>query len=134
MSHELRTPLNAIIGFSEVLGERMFGALKASLKRRRVSTMPAYAIGRLQMRDPSWAKEYGTRIQALLTKHGGRYLVRAGKMETVEGSTPLPSAIVVLEFPSIEHARAWYRDPEYAPLIKLRQVGSDLDLVRVEGV
>ena len=96
--------------------------------------MPAYAIGRLQMRDPSWVSEYGAKIQPLVAKHGGRYLVRGGAMETAEGKTALPSVIVVLEFPSMEKARAWYRDPEYAPLIKLRQGGSDLDLVFVDGV
>jgi uncharacterized protein (DUF1330 family) len=96
--------------------------------------MPAYVIGRVQMRNPSWVQEYGQKIQPLLQKHGGRYLVRPGKMETLEGTASLPSGIVVLEFPSMEQARAWYRDPEYAPLIKLRQGGSDVELVLVEGV
>jgi uncharacterized protein (DUF1330 family) len=96
--------------------------------------MPAYVLGRVQMRDPSWVAEYGTKIQPLLQKHGGRYVVRPGKMEILEGSTPLPSGIVVLEFPSMEQARAWYHDSEYTPLIKLRQGGSDVELVLVEGV
>jgi uncharacterized protein (DUF1330 family) len=86
------------------------------------------------MRNPSWVQEYGQKIQPLLQKYGGRYLVRPGKMETLEGTASLPSGIVVLEFPSMEQARAWYRDPEYAPLIKLRQGGSDVELVLVEGV
>jgi len=42
--------------------------------------------------------------------------------------------MVVLEFPSMEHARAWYRDLEYAPLIRLRQSGSDTELVLVDGL
>ena len=96
--------------------------------------MPAYLIGRVQMRDPFWVEEYGAKIQPLIQKYGGRYLVRAGKMETLEGSAPLPSVMVVLEFPSMEQARAWYQDPDYAPLIKLRQGGSDAELVLVEGV
>src|SRR5688500_7250837 len=87
--------------------------------------MAAQSIGRAQMRDPSWVQEYGEKIQPLIRKYGGRYLVRAGKMETLEGAAPLPSVMVVLEFPSAEQARAWYQDSEYAPLIKLRQGGSD---------
>ena len=55
-------------------------------------------------------------------------------MERLEGTGPLPGVLVVLEFPSMEHARAWYHDPEYAPLITLRQTGSDLDFILVEGV
>jgi len=55
-------------------------------------------------------------------------------MERLEGTGQLPSVIVVLEFPSMAQAKAWYNDPAYAPLIKLRQTGSDLDFVLVEGV
>jgi len=94
----------------------------------------AYAIGRLQMRDPSWLAEYGPKTSALVKKHGGKYLVRGGAMERLEGEGDLPSVIVVLEFPSMAQAQAWYNDPEYAPMIKLRQGGSDLDFVLVEGV
>jgi uncharacterized protein (DUF1330 family) len=96
--------------------------------------MAAYAIGRLQMRDPSWVAEYGPKVTELVKKHGGKAIIRGGKMERLEGKEPLPSVVVELEFPSMEHARAWYNDPEYAPLIKLRQKGSDLELILVEGV
>lgn len=96
--------------------------------------MAAYAIGRLQVRDASWREQYRAKVPALVAKHGGRYLVRGGAMETLEGNAPLPDGMVVVEFPSMEKARAFYNDPEYAPLIKLRQGGSDLDFVLVEGV
>jgi uncharacterized protein (DUF1330 family) len=96
--------------------------------------MPAYAIGRLQMRDPSWRAEYGPKVAELVKKHGGRYIAGGGKMERLEGHGDLPSTIVVLEFPSMAQAKAWYHDPAYAPMIKLRQTGSDLDLVLVEGL
>ncbi len=96
--------------------------------------MTVYAIGRLEMRDPSWQQEYGLKTAALVEKHSGKYLVRGGAMEQLEGTGQLPSVLVVLEFPSMAHARAWYHDPEYAPLITLRQTGSDLDFILVEGV
>lgn len=96
--------------------------------------MPAYVIGQVKMRESSWLEEYRAKIQPVLNKHGGRYLVRAGEMKTLEGTAPLLSAMVVLKFPTMEHARAWYNDPEYAPLIKLRQGGSEAELVLVEGL
>ena len=96
--------------------------------------MAAYLVGRLQMRDPAWMAEYGPKTTELVTKHGGRFLVRGGASERLEGNTPVPSRIVVLEFPSMAQAKAFHNDPAYAPLIKLRQSGSDLDLVAVEGV
>ena len=96
--------------------------------------MKAYVIGSVQMRDDSWVKEYTAKTEAIVTRHGGRYLVRGATMERLEGSDPLPHVMVVIEFPSREHARAWHTDPEYAPLIKLRQAGCDIDLVLVEGM
>jgi uncharacterized protein (DUF1330 family) len=94
--------------------------------------MPAYVIGRLQIHDPSWVSEYVAKNEIILRKHGGRYLVRTGKIDSIEGDTPLPSAVVVLEFPSREQAEAWYRDPEYAPLIEMRQRGSSGDAILVD--
>ena len=96
--------------------------------------MAAYAIGRLEMRDPSWVQEYGPKTAALVAKYGGKYLVRGQSVERLEGTGKLPSVVVVLEFLSMEQARAWYNDPDYAPMIKLRQTGSDLDFVLVEGL
>lgn len=96
--------------------------------------MPAYLIGRVEVRDPSWLEEYGPKVQALVQKHGGRYLVRGGEMDVMEGTTPPSSVMVVIEFPSMEQARAWYHDPDYAPLITLRQSGSDGELVLVDGL
>ncbi len=96
--------------------------------------MPAYFIGGVDVSDPSWLKEYGRKVGALVAKHGGRYLVRGGKTEVKEGTTPSSRVMVIIEFPSMESARALYNDPAYAPLIKLRQTGSSSDLVLVEGL
>jgi uncharacterized protein (DUF1330 family) len=55
-------------------------------------------------------------------------------MEALEGKEPLPTSYVVLEFPTMDQARGFYRDPDYAPFIALRQSGSDLEMVLVEGL
>jgi len=77
--------------------------------------------------------EYAPPTRALVEKHGGGYLVVGGEMQQQEGDGPLPDSMVVLEFPTKEQALAWHNDPDYAPLIALRQSGSDLDFVLVEG-
>lgn len=87
--------------------------------------MKAFAIGSVEMRDDSWVEDYIAKTEAIVARHGGRYLVRSANMEKLEGAGPLPDVIVVIEFPSMVQARAWYSDPEYAPLIKLRQGGCD---------
>ena len=97
--------------------------------------MAAYVIVRvLEMRDTAWREEYAPKTAALVQKHGGKFIVRGGAKERLEGSGKLPVNIVVIEFPSVEQAKGWYNDPDYAPLIKLRQSGSDAELVLVEGV
>lgn len=96
--------------------------------------MPAYAIGRIQMRDPSWLEEYRATVPSLVAKHGGKYLVRGNVMELLEGATPLPTAMVMIEFPTMEAGRAFFTDPAYAPFIKLRQAGSDVEMVLVQGL
>ena len=58
--------------------------------------------------------------------------MRGGKVEPLEGGWA-PKRIVVLEFPSLEQAQNWYRSPEYAPLIALRQRASRGKLILVEG-
>ena len=96
--------------------------------------MPAYAIGRLKSKDWSWLEEYGPTTAALIEKYGGRSLARGGESQTLEGDEPLPDAYVMLEFPSMDHARAWYADAEYAPMIALRQQHSELEFVLIEGL
>jgi uncharacterized protein (DUF1330 family) len=95
--------------------------------------MALYFIGRLKLKDASWMAEYAPPTRALVEKHGGRHLVVGGEMQQQEGDGPLPDSMVVLEFPTKEQALAWHNDPDYAPLIALRQSGSDLDFVLVEG-
>ena len=96
--------------------------------------MAAYVIGRVQVRNSDWVAEYGPKTAALVEKHGGKFLVRRGKMEKLEGKEGLPDVVVVIEFPSMDQAKAWHSDPDYAPMIKLRQTGADAELMVVEGV
>jgi uncharacterized protein (DUF1330 family) len=55
-------------------------------------------------------------------------------MQSLEGEEELPDTYVVLEFPSMEHARAWYADPEYAPMIDLRRAHSEIEFVLLDGI
>jgi uncharacterized protein (DUF1330 family) len=96
--------------------------------------MAAYMIGRIQLRDTSWLEKYRATVPSIVARHGGKYLVRGGKMDRLEGTEPLPSSYVVIEFPTMEKARAFYDDPEYKPFIELRKKGSDLEMVAVEGL
>jgi uncharacterized protein (DUF1330 family) len=76
--------------------------------------------------------EYRTRVQATLDPYGGRFLVRGGAVEVREGDWS-PERLVVLEFPSIQHARDWYDSLEYREIRELRTRNSASDFVLAEG-
>ena len=94
--------------------------------------MAAYVIGEVDVMDPAAYEDYRKQVGAVVTQYGGRFIARGGKVEALEGGWS-PKRLVLLEFPSMEQALKWYRSPEYAPLIKLRQKASRGKLVLLEG-
>jgi len=90
-----------------------------------------YWIGRVDIADPERYKAYVAANARPLAAFGARFLVRAGRFETPEGSSR--SRNVVIEFPSYEAALACWKSPEYQQALKLRQPVSTIDLVIVEG-
>jgi acyl-CoA thioester hydrolase len=87
----------------------------------------------VDIHDATQLGEYIARTPAVIEAHGGRYLVRRGRVEIVEG-TWRPTALVVVEFPSMEAARRWYASPEYQEVRTRCFRGATRDLVLVEGV
>ena len=95
--------------------------------------MPAYVISDVTIRDAEAIESYRTRAAASIAQHGGRYLVRGGEVETLEGIWK-PGPLIVVEFPDIETARRWYRSAEYAAALKVRDAALSRNLILVEGV
>jgi uncharacterized protein (DUF1330 family) len=88
--------------------------------------MSAFLIGRiLRNRDSSWVGEYVGKIGPLFEKYGGKVLCRSFAIEKLEGEGEPNVFTVIVEFPSAESARAWYRDDEYRHLVQLRAAHSD---------
>lgn len=94
--------------------------------------MTAYVLGEIEVTDPASYDDYRKKVGATLDKYGGRFMARGGRAEVLEGGGTV-KRVVVLEFPSYEQALKWYRSPDYAPLITLRQKASKGRLVLVEG-
>jgi uncharacterized protein (DUF1330 family) len=95
--------------------------------------MPAYVIAEVDITDPAGFEEYRKQVPATVAKYGGRFLVRGGALETVEGDWR-PKRLVVAEFPSLEQARRWYDSPEYKDPKALRLRTSKSKILLVEGV
>lgn len=95
--------------------------------------MAAYLISDVSARDPAALEIYRTRAAASIARYGGRYLVRGGAIEPLEGDWR-PRMIVVVEFPDVDRARAWYRSPEYAEALAVRDAALSRKLILLEGV
>jgi uncharacterized protein (DUF1330 family) len=91
----------------------------------------AYWIGHVDVTDPEGYKAYMAADMVPFGKFGGRFLVRGGTREMVEGK--VRGRAVVLEFPSYEAALACYRSSDYQAAKKLRDGKSEIDLIIVEG-
>ena len=94
--------------------------------------MPVYVIADGRASDPSQLEEYRRRNATLVPEHGGRFLVRGGAHEVLEGDWN-PNRLVVMEFPDRQAARRWYESPEYVALRAQRQSVADTDMILVEG-
>ena len=94
--------------------------------------MPGYFIFDIRVTDPEAYAPYRERSGATVEAYGGRYLVRGGAHEVVEGDWDT-QRIVVVEFPSVERAREWYHSPEYQEIAPIRQGASRSRGILVEG-
>ena len=91
----------------------------------------AYWIGRVEVNDEAGYKPYAAANPAIFKKFGGRFVIRGGRFEAVEGSSR--SRNVVVEFPDYDSALACYRSPEYQENIKRRLAHSAGDILIIEG-
>ena len=95
--------------------------------------MGAIVIAEVDVHDPELFEEYRVKVPPLVAKYGGRYLARGGRAELFEGEHA-PKRVVIIEFPTLEQAKAWHDSVEYQPLIAIRQQASHARMIVVEGV
>lgn len=91
-----------------------------------------YIVADVDVRDPAGYEEYRRLVLESIAAFGGRYIVRAGRFEVVEGDWT-PKRIVVIEFDSMDQARAWWASEAYREARDLRQRLAVSNLVVVEG-
>jgi uncharacterized protein (DUF1330 family) len=94
--------------------------------------MPAYLIADIEIDDPARYARYRELASASVKKYGGRYLVRGGPHETVEGDWE-PGRIVVLEFEDMDALRRWYDSEDYRQAAAIRTTAAHGSFVFVDG-
>lgn len=87
--------------------------------------MTVYLIAEVDVTDESWIPDYAANVHDIVGKHGGRYLARSGKIESLEGESEPATLIAIIAFPERSNLDAFASDPAYAPYGKARQAGSN---------
>jgi len=95
--------------------------------------MAAYVIADVEITDPAGFEEYRQRVPATLEKYGGRFLVRGGALDRLEGNWE-PKRLVILEFPTREQARRWHDSEEYREPRALRMKTARANVILVDGL
>jgi len=95
--------------------------------------MSAYVIVEIDVTDPIGYEEYKRQAGATVAQHGGKYIVRGGKTEVLEGDWN-PKRIVILQFESMQRAKEWLNCEEYREPRKMRHRTAKTNMILVEGV
>lgn len=94
--------------------------------------MAAYLIVDIEVMDAALYEAYRREVPASIAKYGGRFLVRGGAFEVLEGGWQ-PKRVIVLEFPAMDALKRWYHSADYKPLIDRRQKAARANIIAVEG-
>ena len=95
--------------------------------------MAAYLLARVEVTDWDRYKEYTKKTPGAVAKYGGRFIVRAGEMVTLEGPEET-RRVVLIEFPSFEKAKEFYYSKEYQEVKKLREGAAKGQFLAIDGV
>lgn len=96
--------------------------------------MSAFVIVDTKITNPEAYEEYKLLAKPIAEQYGGAYRTRGGEMEVAETDLWAPTRVVIIEFPSMEKARAFYHSEEYKPVKPIRRANAQCTAFIVEGV
>ncbi len=94
--------------------------------------MSGYVIAEVEVTDPAVFEEYRGQVSATIEQYGGKYIVRGGEHEKLEGDWT-PKRLVIIQFESVARAKEWYYSAEYEGPKALRHKSANTNVVIVEG-
>jgi uncharacterized protein (DUF1330 family) len=94
--------------------------------------MPSFVVGDIKVTDPVLYREHVPRALATIARFGGRVIAGGGKVDLLEGG-PMPERIFIVEFPTADAARKWYRSDEYQAASRVRQSAAQGRIFMIEG-
>ena len=92
---------------------------------------PAYYISEFDLTDPEGIRPYSAAVESTFTPFGGRYVVRGGKVVSLEGAPA--KRVIMIAFPSLEQAQAWYDSPAYRSILPIRHKSATSRVFIMDG-
>ena len=92
---------------------------------------PAYYISEFELTDPEGIRPYSAAVESTFTPFGGRYVVRGGKVVSLEGAPA--KRVIMIAFPSMEQAQAWYDSPAYRSILPIRHKSATSRVFIMDG-
>ena len=94
-----------------------------------MSDAPVFMLANLVVQDATEYRKYEKGFFPLLKRYGGEFVTYDDSPHTFEGSAPRPGRVVIFKFPSEDHARRWYADPDYQALSAHRRAATRLEFL-----
>ena len=110
----------------------VIGAAGASvIHARQMKMLPGYVIAEVDVTDPATFQKYAEKAPGTIAQYGGHYVIRGGKFDSIEGDAP--KRFVVIQFDSVEKAKAWEDSPEYDAIKPIRHSSAKSRVFIIEG-
>jgi uncharacterized protein (DUF1330 family) len=115
-----------------VLVGALIGIAGASaIHARQMKMVPGYVIAEVDVTDPATFQKYAAKAPGTIEQYGGHYVIRGGKFDSIEGDAP--KRFVVIQFDSVEKAKAWEDSPEYGAIKPIRHSSAKSRVFIIEG-
>ena len=114
-----------------ILGAALGIAGASALHARQMKMTPGYVVAEVDVTDPATFAKYSAKAPGTIAQYGGEYVIRAGKFDSIEGDAP--KRFVVIQFDSVEKAKAWEDSPEYNAIKPIRHSSAKSRVFIIEG-
>jgi len=111
----------------------LLGATAAEVIHAQANTPPAFLIAEIKVNDPDGYKAYVAKVPAVTDAFGGRFIVRGGKTESIEGAEPA-GRVAIIQFRSMEEAKRYWNSPAYQEIAPIRLKTATSRIYFVEGI
>lgn len=114
-----------------LVGAAIGAAGAVAIHARPAAVLPGYVVAEVDITDPGTFQKYSAKAPGTIAQYGGHYVIRNGKNESLEGEPP--KRFVVIQFESVEKAKAWENSPEYEAIKPIRHSSAKSRVFIIEG-